>query len=94
MSAKTGRAPTFVIASAVAMNVWAVVITSSPGPMPSARRESSSAAVPELTPTAPAAPTCWAQAASNARTSSPRMKLVLSRMRWIALSISPRMDWY
>ena len=31
MSAKTGAAPTFEIASAVAMNVWAVVMTSSPG---------------------------------------------------------------
>src|ERR671913_288713 len=41
MSAKTGRAPTLVIASAVAMNVWAAVMTSSPGPTPRARTDRS-----------------------------------------------------
>ncbi len=52
ISAKTGVAPVAEIASALAMKVKGVVITSSPGPIPKARSTSSMAAVPELTPTA------------------------------------------
>jgi hypothetical protein len=51
MSTKTGRAPTALIASAVAIKVWATVITSWPGPTPTARSTNSSAAVPLATPT-------------------------------------------
>jgi len=40
------------MASAVAMNVNGVVITSSPAPMPHASKARNSAAVPESTPTA------------------------------------------
>ena len=40
------------MASAVAMNVFGTVITSSPGPIPSARRVSQSASVPLPTPMA------------------------------------------
>ena len=47
-STSTGRAPTYVMAQQVAMKVWAVVITSSPGPTPQARSARWSAAVPEL----------------------------------------------
>ena len=54
-SAKRGRAPTRLTASAVAMNELAGTTTSSPGPTSSARRASTSASVPEETPTACAA---------------------------------------
>ncbi len=61
MSANTGRAPAIITASAVYAAESGVVITSSPGPMSSARRISASASVPVPTPTAWAAP----QAAAN-----------------------------
>jgi hypothetical protein len=47
-----GRAPARLTASAVAMNVLAGMMTSSPAPMPSARSERASASVPEPTPIA------------------------------------------
>jgi hypothetical protein len=50
-STNTGLAPTANTASAVAMNVLAGTMTSSPGPMPSAARLSWRAAVPLATPT-------------------------------------------
>ncbi len=46
MSTKTGRAPACRIALTVALKVKLTVITSSPGPMPSARRTASRATVP------------------------------------------------
>ncbi len=52
MSANTGRAPTMAIARAVNTADSDVVMTSSPGPMPSARNVSEMASVPEPTPTA------------------------------------------
>ena len=52
MSANTGVAPIRLTASAVAKKVNDGTITSSPGPIPSARRPSTSASVPEPTPTA------------------------------------------
>ena len=51
-STNTALAPTNQIASAVAKNVLAVVMISSPGLTPSARNTSHSASVPELSPTA------------------------------------------
>ena len=51
-STRRGVAPTRLTASAVAMNEFAGTMTSSPAPMPSARSESTSASVPEETPTA------------------------------------------
>ena len=54
MSAKTGVAPRRAIASAVAKNVNAGQITSSPAPIPSASSASTSASVPLATPIA-----CW-----------------------------------
>jgi hypothetical protein len=56
MSANTGVAPTMEIASAEAKKVNGVVITSSPGPMSSARNASTSASVPLATPVAWSAP--------------------------------------
>ncbi len=50
-SAKIGRAPAFTTASAVAKNVKAGTITSSPGSMSSARSTIVSASVPFATPT-------------------------------------------
>ena len=52
MSTNTGVAPTLLIDSGVAKNVNGVVMTSSPGPIPSARKLITSASVPELTPIA------------------------------------------
>ncbi len=55
-SAKSGVAPHIETLDAVAKNVNAGTITESPGPMPAASSAAWSAAVPELTPTAWAAP--------------------------------------
>ena len=55
MSANTGVAPVWTITFAVAGQVSELVITSSPGPTPSATRERWSAAVPDET-----ARTCFA----------------------------------
>ena len=52
ISTKTGMAPTYLIASAVAINVNGVVMTSSPSPMPSAINAKCRASVPEATPIA------------------------------------------
>ena len=42
-STRTGRAPTLTTADAVATNVWAGTMTSSPGPIPAARNDMCSA---------------------------------------------------
>ncbi len=55
-SQKTGVAPAWITPSAEAMKVWPGTITSSPGPMPDARRSTPSAAVPDATPTQCRAP--------------------------------------
>ena len=62
MSAKTTSAPSAVAPLAVATKVSGVVTTSSPGPMPRAAYAVCSAAVPEVTLTAPGVP---ARAASR-----------------------------
>src|SRR3954468_23956068 len=64
-SAKTGGAPQCTITFAVAGHVIDVVITSSPGPTPSATSDRCSAAVPEET-----ARTCFASRYSRIRVSS------------------------
>ena len=56
MSTNTGVAPTAMMASTVAMNVLAGVITSSPAPTSNARSASSIAASPVPTPMAWLAP--------------------------------------
>src|SRR3954471_22730678 len=73
-STKHGRAPTSVTASAVAMNELAGTITSSPGPIRSARSASARASVPEATPTAKRVPHASANSRSKLSTSSPRVK--------------------
>ena len=70
-SANTGLAPTVTIADAEAMNVRGVTTTSSPGPMPSPFRASSSATVPLASATACAHPVHAANSSSNRRVSSP-----------------------
>ena len=50
MSQKSGRAPTRAMVPAVAKNVKGLVITASPGPIPSAISATSSASVPEDSP--------------------------------------------
>ena len=74
MSANTGVAPIRLTASAVAKKVNDGTITSSPGPIPSARSPSTSASVPEPTPTAWRTPRKLAASRSNASTFGPRMK--------------------
>src|SRR6185295_12632732 len=71
MSAKTGRAPVIMIASAEYAAESGAVITSSPGPMPTARSASASASVPVPTPIACAAPDAAANSRSNASSSGP-----------------------
>src|SRR4051794_9034159 len=73
MSAKTGVAPRRAIDSAVAKNVNAGQITSSPGPMPSASSTSTIASVPLPTPIVSGTPRYSAASRSNALTFGPRM---------------------
>ncbi len=73
MSTNTGVAPTSAMVLADATNEKAEVMTSSPGPTPSARRARSSASVPELTPMPCRAPVASASSRSSARPSGPMM---------------------
>src|SRR5437899_6157336 len=52
MSAKSGLAPTRAMHPTVAKNVYGVVMTASPGPIPSAMRIASNASVTDETPKA------------------------------------------
>ncbi len=70
-STKTGVAPMWLTASAVAMNVLAGTMTSSPGLTPAASSASLTASVPELTPTAWLQPQNAAKASSNCWSSGP-----------------------
>ena len=75
------------MASEVAPNVKAVVITSSPAPIPQATSESTSASVPDATPIPNAAPQVRAISASNCDTTSPPLNRQLSITVTIAASI-------
>ncbi len=75
MSTKTGVAPTMPMASVVATNVNGVVMTSSPGPMSSARSARCSASVPEFRPTPCEPPTYAATSPSSAFTFGPLMNV-------------------
>src|SRR5665213_1318202 len=88
MSTNTGFAPACTIAPAVAKNVNGTVMTSSPGPIPSASSASSSASEPDAHPMACRTPQYSAALASNALTSSPRMKYCESITRSTAAVIS------
>jgi len=67
-SARTGMPPTAATAAADAIQVYAGTITSSPGPTPIPCRPQISAAVPDVTATARAAPMWAANAASSSAT--------------------------
>src|SRR6266498_95970 len=71
MSAKTGRPPASTTDDAEATKLYAGTTTSSPGRRPQARSSSTSASVPELTPTAWTAPVQAARASSNSATLAP-----------------------
>src|SRR5690349_11499076 len=88
MSANTGVAPAWEIASAEAMKLFAAVMTSSPGPISYARKANSRADVPESTPTANCTSQKRANSSSNKRTSRPRMKSVSRTTLETAASIS------
>jgi hypothetical protein len=80
-STSTTRAPIRATASAVAMNVFAGRIASSPGPTPTARNASSSASVPLATPTQCWTPANAAYSRSNPATSSPPTNAVSASTR-------------
>ena len=74
MSTKTGRAPSREMTPAVAKNEYAVVTTSSPGPISSAINDASKASVPDETPMAKRVPVWAAISSSSSATSGPRIK--------------------
>src|SRR5688500_5327675 len=88
MSVNTGRAPAIITASAEYAAESGGVITSSPGPISSARRISVIASVPVPTPTACGTPLAAANACSNASTSGPRTNHPLAITRSIAARIA------
>ena len=73
ISINTGCAPSRVMQPAVEKNVNGVVITESPGPIPSAIISTSCASVPDDTPIACPAPQYSATAFSNASVFGPRI---------------------
>ena len=93
-SANTGRAPTRDTDPAVAKNENVGVMTSSPGPIPSAISETSSASVPDDRPIANGTPTNAAISRSKASTSGPMMNCCEAQTRAIASSTSRRMEAY
>src|ERR1039457_6496108 len=94
MSQNIGRAPLRATVPAVAKNVYGVVITSSPGPIPKAMRASSNASVPEETPTACAHRQYCAAAFSNSVTYGPRMNCWLAQILSRTGIISAANAWY
>src|SRR5215211_102036 len=84
ISAKTGVAPVRAIASAVAKNVKAGQMTSSPGPAPSASSAMTIASVPLATPIASGTPRYAAASRSKAATFGPSTKRLDSRTSSIA----------
>ena len=83
-STKAGVAPQKLMASAVAMKELGTVMTSSPCPMPMARRQSHSASVPLPTPMASLQSQKAANSFSNWATKGPPAKAVLSKTCWMA----------
>ncbi len=81
MSASTGVAPVCRITLTVAQNVRGVVITSSPGPIPSATNAKCSPAVQELTPKARGAATYSANSFSNCDVRGPVVSQPERRVR-------------
>ena len=93
-STNTGVAPSRATDPAVAKNENVGVMTSSPGPTPSAIIETSSASVPDDTPIACRTPIACATSRSNASTSGPRMNCCDSQTLAIADWISSRIEAY
>ncbi len=94
MSTKTGLAPVRAIDPAVAKKVYGVVITSSPGPIPSAISAISRASLPDETVTAWAQPQYGASLLSHSATAGPRMHCWLSKTPSTAARISSRIVAY
>jgi hypothetical protein len=90
MSTNTGVAPSSTMASAVAMKVKGVVITSSPRPTPSAISAISNASVPEATVMQWRAPVYRARRSSSSATSGPMMYWPWSRTAWMRPLIRSR----
>ena len=76
MSTNTGVAPTCFITSTVLTHVYGIVITSSPGPTPSASSERCRAEVHELNATQLSASQYSANFFSNSFTAGPLIKLL------------------
>jgi hypothetical protein len=93
-STKIGVAPTRDTQPAVAKKENVGVITSSPGPTPSAISATSSASVPDETAMAKRAPIALASSASSPSTSGPIMKCCESQTRVIAARTSARIVAY
>ncbi|TXT21923.1 MAG: hypothetical protein FD138_3921 [Planctomycetota bacterium] len=81
MSTNTGFAPSRQIELAVAKNVNGLVMTSSPGPTPSAIRARISASVPDAQPIAERESQYFAISVSSSVTSSPRMNFCSASTR-------------
>ena len=77
-STKSGVAPAWLTASAVAMKVLTGTMTSSPGPTPAACSARRTASVPELTPVQNPAPQNLAKADSKSLSSRPSVKAARS----------------
>jgi len=90
MSTKTGVAPAIMIVVAEATKENAGVMTSSPGPTPSAVKVRRSASVPEATPTAHGTPQSAASSCSSALPSAPSTNWLESITRAAAASSSAR----
>jgi hypothetical protein len=87
-------APSSTTTSAVAMNVNGVVITSSPGLVPSAISAISSASVPDATVMQWRAPVYAASRPSSSATSGPMMYWPWSSTAWMRASMASRDAWY
>ena len=87
-STNTGSAPVADTAAAVATNVFAGTMTSSPGLTPRARSTSSSAVEPDATPIACRTPQYSANQRSNSATSGPPMNADRPITEAIAASIA------
>src|SRR3954466_3582047 len=94
MSTNFGVAPTRETQPAVAKKENVGVITSSPGPMPSAINATRIASVPELRPIACGTPRYCATSRSSPSTSGPPMNRWLSQTRAMAARISSRSGRY
>src|SRR3954470_4576466 len=89
-SQSTGVAPARAMAATVGTQVFAWVTTSSPSPMPAARRISSIASVPDAHPTACDVPAKAANSRSKSSPSRPSRNHPLSSTRAMAASSSER----